>query len=260
MPLTGMGFGRAELATAAGSPGRPNEDYAATGPGWALVLDGATHLGGVDTGCVHDVPWLVRHLAAALTGPLAASAASLAEILADAIEATCRAHAGRCDLANPDSPSSTVAMIRAAGNALDCLVLGDSPVLLEASGQITPVTDNRVDHLRPGGRPYSRELVRAKRNAPGGFWVASTDPGAAREAVCVSARGVTHAALLTDGVTRLVDRYGYDWPGVFAVLGRDGPAGLIERVRAAERTAPAGGGKPHDDATAVYVRLAPVPR
>jgi hypothetical protein len=220
-----------------------------------VVLDGATHLDGVDTGCVHDVPWLVRHLAAALIGQLAASAASLAEILAGAIEATRRAHAGPCDLANPDSPSSTVAMVRVAGGALDCLVLGDSPVLLRAGATITPVTDDRVDHLQPGGRPYSRALVRAKRNAPGGFWVASTDPGAAREAICVSAAGVTHAALLTDGVTRLVGRYGYDWPGVFAVLGRDGPAALIDRVREAERIAPPAG-KPHDDATAVYARLA----
>jgi hypothetical protein len=256
--LTGPGFGHAELATMAGTPGRPNEDYAAAGPGWAVVLDGATQADGVDTGCVHDVPWLVRHLAAALTGQLAASAAPLAQILAGAIEATRRAHAGTCDLANPDSPASTVAMVRAAGDALDCLVLGDSPVILKAGEQITPVTDNRVDHLQPGGRPYPTALVRAKRNAPGGFWVASTNPGAAREAVCVSAAGVTHAGLLTDGVTRLVDWYGYDWPEVFAVLDRDGPAGLIARVRAAERTAPpAGGGKPHDDATAVYVRLAP---
>jgi len=260
MTLTGTGFGHAELATMAGAPGRPNEDYAAAGPGWAVVLDGATQADGVDTGCVHDVPWLVRHLAAALIGQLGVSTAPLAQILAGAIEATCRAHAGSCDLANPDSPSSTVAIVRVAGDALDCLVLGDSPVLLQAGERITAVTDDRVDHLRPGGRPYSRVLVRAKRNAPGGFWVASTDPGAAREAVCVSAAGVTHAALLTDGVTRLVGCYGYDWPGVFAVLRQDGPAALIDRVRAAERAAPPAGGKPHDDATAVYARLAPAPR
>jgi len=43
---------------------RPNEDYAVTGPGWAVVLDGATAPAGIDSGCIHDVRWLVRQLAA----------------------------------------------------------------------------------------------------------------------------------------------------------------------------------------------------
>jgi hypothetical protein len=36
-------------------------------PGWAVVLDGATAPEGVDSGCIHDVSWLVSHLAAAIT-------------------------------------------------------------------------------------------------------------------------------------------------------------------------------------------------
>jgi len=104
-------FRRSELATMAGTAARANEDYAAAGPDWAVVLDGATHFGGVDTGCIHDVPWLVGHLAAALAEQLILGAANLPEILFSAIEITCSAHAGTCDLANPDSPSSTVAMV-----------------------------------------------------------------------------------------------------------------------------------------------------
>jgi len=105
-------FKRCELATTAGAATRPNEDYAAAGPDWAIVLDGATHSDGVDTGCIHDVPWLVRHLAAALTEQMITGEASLPDALARAIETTCAAHADSCDLTNPDSPSSTVAMVR----------------------------------------------------------------------------------------------------------------------------------------------------
>jgi hypothetical protein len=61
-------FKHLELATREGTADWPNEDYAAAGPDWAIVLDGATHFDGVDTGCIHDVPWLVRRLAAALAG------------------------------------------------------------------------------------------------------------------------------------------------------------------------------------------------
>jgi len=63
-----------------------------------------------------------------------------------------------------------------------------------------------------------------------------------------------NSALLTDGVTRLIDWYGYDWPAIFSVLTSEGPSGLIARVRSAEWTSPPSYGKPHDDATAVHVR------
>jgi Protein phosphatase 2C len=255
---SGPPFKHTELATMAGAVARPNEDYAAAGPDWALVLDGATHFAGVDTGCIHDVPWLVGHLAAALVEQLILRPVSLRETLASAIEATCSAHAGTCDLANPDSPSSTVALVRSVGTAIEYLVLGDSPVILRSGDGITPVVDDRVDHLQPGGRPYTRDLVRSKRNAPGGFWVASTNPQAAHEAVSGTVDHVTHLALLTDGLTRLVEYYGYSWTEIFELLGRDGPSGMIWCVREAERNCPPpahGCGKQHDDATAVYVQV-----
>jgi Protein phosphatase 2C len=178
--------------------------------------------------------------------------------MASAIESTCSAHAGTCDLANPDSPSSTVALVRSVGTAIEYLVLGDSPVALRTSDGIMPVIDDRVDHLQPGGRPYTRDLVRSKRNAPGGFWVASTNPQAAYEAISGIMNDVTHVALLTDGLTRLVEYYGHSWGGIFELLGSHGPSGLIRRVREAERNCPPptyGYGKQHDDATAVYIQV-----
>jgi serine/threonine protein phosphatase PrpC len=237
------------VATAKGD-GRANEDYAACGPDWAIILDGATAPKDVDSGCIHDVPWLVRHLAAGLLRGLTLGAVSLTDVLADAIRETREAHAGTCDLNRPDSPSSTVAMIRQRGEKLDYLVLGDSPVILRRGGDVLPVHDDRTDHL-PGGRPYSQALVREMRNTPGGFWVASTNVQAAYEAICGSADGVTEAALLTDGVTRLHDWYGASWPDLLAVLEKHGPAALIRRVREAERKAPVPQAKRHDDATAI---------
>jgi hypothetical protein len=251
-------FKHSELATMAGTADRPNEDYAAAGPDWAVVLDGATHFEGVDTGCIHDVPWLVGCLAAALAERLTLGGLSLPETVASAIEATCSAHADTCDLSNPDSPSSTVALVRSAGTTIEYLVLGDSAVILRSGSGLRPVIDDRVNYLQPGGRPYTRELVRSKRNAPGGFWVASTNPQAAYEAISGVVTDVTHVALLTDGLSRLVDYYGYSWPDMFSLLSTDGPAELIGRVREAERNSPPpahGYGKQHDDATAVYIQV-----
>jgi hypothetical protein len=251
-------FEHSELATMAGTADRPNEDYGAAGPDWAMVLDGATHFEGVETGCIHDVPWLVGNLAAALVEQLILGPGNLPEILACAIEVTCSAHVNTCDLTNPDSPSSTVALVRSVGNAIEYLVLGDSPVILRTGNGITAVVDDRVDHLQPGGRPYTRELVRSKRNASGGFWVASTNPQAAHEAISGIVYDVTHVTLLTDGVTRLVEYYGYSWTDIFELLNRDGPSALIQRVREAEWASPPpahGYGKQHDDATAVYIQV-----
>jgi hypothetical protein len=249
---------------APGSPGRVNEDLILSGPDWAFVLDGASPARGVATGCRHDVPWLVRRLAAALAPrlTLATTSAPLAQLLADAIAELVHAHQGTCDLSNPDSPSSTVAIARATPTALDYLVLCDSPLVLRhAGGRITLVADDRLAHL-PGGPPYTAALVRTHRNRPGGFWVASTDPAAAFHAVTGSAPltgpagtdELTDAALCTDGVTRLADWYGYPWPRIVTRLRGGGPEALIDLLRAAERAYPHPRRKQHDDATVAHLR------
>jgi len=161
----GPGPGRHATASA---PGRSNEDYVCSGADWAIILDGATAPAGVDSGCVHDVVWLVRSLASAMTPRLILPGGStLADILAAAIKDTTDAHADTCDLANPDSPSATVSIVRARGDALDYLTLGDSPIVLwHRNESFTPIADDRTSHL-PGGRPYTIELVRAHRNKTG---------------------------------------------------------------------------------------------
>jgi hypothetical protein len=235
------------------TPGRRNEDFAAAGPDWAMVLDGATARADADSGCAHDVRWLVRTLAAALARRLTLTEdAALADLLAAAITETRDVHAGGCDLGNPDTPSSTVSVVRTAGGRLDYLVLCDSPLLVrDRGGQVRLIADDQLQRL-PRGGPPAREV----RNKPGGFWVASTDPGAAYHAVRGSVRlaGLTDAALVTDGVTRLAEWYGYAWPDILERLAGAGPAALIDLVRAEERRDPRSRFKRHDDATAVHIR------
>jgi hypothetical protein len=250
-----MVFVQITFATEA-TPGRVNEDFVAAGADWALVLDGATPRADVDGGCAHGPAWLVRRLGGRLAQLLAEeTGAPLRDVLAEAIGATAERHAGTCDLGNPDSPSATVAMLRTTGAVLEWLVLADSAVVLDVGGTVRAMVDDRVAHL-PG---YTVEAVRAARNNPGGFWVASTRPEAAYEAMTgsVETARVRRAALFSDGAARLVERFGVtDWSGLLDLLDRLGPVRLIERTRTAERAETDGEraarrGKRHDDATVV---------
>ena len=109
-------------------------------------------------------------------------------------------HADTCDLGHPGSPSATVAILREQPDAVDCLVLGDTTILLEEPGIIRVITDDRLEHVAAlqhgamhqhttGSADHDRsfaELVteqRRHRNRPDGFWVASTDPSAAQHAL-----------------------------------------------------------------------------
>lgn len=250
-----MQVSHATIAT----PGRTNEDYLATGPDWAFVLDGATAPSGVDSGCAHDVPWLVCRLGGELARRLAVSGGTAADALADAIRETCAAHADTCDLQNPSSPSATAALLRLRDDDLEYLVLADSPIVLDVAGEARPIIDDRLEHLPS----YAVEAVRDQRNRPGGFWVASTKPEAAHEAVhgVVPAADVRRAALLTDGASRYVQRFGLGgWADLLDLVEHAGPAELLRCVRTAEAAETPEErrrhrGKPQDDATAAFLRF-----
>lgn len=243
------------------APDRPspalNEDLVVTGPDFVVVLDGASAPDRLDSGCIHTVAWLVGRLGGQLAVPLLArSETPLAELLADAISAVCGQHAGTCDLSNPDSPSSTVSIVRATADRIDYLALADSPILLRSPDQrLDVIVDSRVDELPE----YTFETVRRLRNRPGGFWAASTEPKAAYEAISGSRdrAEVELVAMLSDGASRYADRYGHSWEDLIEVLETDGPRALIDRVHAADMTAPDGKfrGKRYDDATAVLWQL-----
>lgn len=250
------------------TPGRVNEDYLTAGFNWLVLLDGATPPEGVDSGCRHDVPWLVRHLAGHLAyGLTTVTDSSLPDLLADAIRETCADHANTCDLANPASPSATVIAyrIQAGPSAkLEYLALGDSSILLDLGDEVRHVTDDRTDRLVD----HSVAGVEAARNTPGtpdrpSFWVASTVPYAAYEAITgsVPVARVRRAALLSDGGARWMDRFMLGKPSeLLELLETAGPSEVIRQVREEElaeteeqRRAHRRRGKRYDDATVALV-------
>ena len=257
-----------------------NEDFIAATPAVVVVVDGASVPPGLDTGCIHGTAWFARQLGTQLLIQLTTEPDhSPADSLAQAITNVAALHADTCDLSHPGSPSATVAVLREQPDAVACLVLGDTTILLEELAGIRVVTDDRLESVAAGqhramhehatGSPdHDRsfaELVteqRRHRNHPDGFWVASTDPAAAHHALTdtVARDGLRRAAVLSDGATRLVDRFGLlDWPSFMDILAEQGPDAIIQRVRTAEASDPDGQrwprGKRHDDATAAYCHL-----
>jgi Protein phosphatase 2C len=257
-----------------------NEDFIAATASVVVVIDGASVPPGLGTGCIHGTAWFARRLATQLLALLSTKADhSPADSLAQAITDVAALHADTCDLSHPGSPSATVAILREQPEAVDYLVLGDTTILLEEPAAIRVVSDDRLEHVAgvqhgamhqhaTGSADHARsfaELVteqRRHRNHPDGFWVASTDPAAAQHALTdtIARDGLQRAAVLSDGATRLVDRFGLvDWPSFLTILAKQGPDAIIAQVRAAEHSDPDGQrwprGKRHDDASAALCHL-----
>ncbi len=256
-------------SVAAGRPGRGNEDFVGAVPTAVVLTDGAGGVSGAGSVCRHGVAWQASRLGGELLGLLSLHPdRSLPALLADAIERVADAHRTTCDLADPRSPWSTVAMLRLRAGRADHLVLGDSVLVLDRPGAPLVVTDPREEAI---SRPYTTALdattngspeydqlrreavaaMRAHRNQPGGYWVAKDDPRAAAEALTGSCPlpDLTGAALLSNGASRLVDLFHLaGWPEVLATLATSGPAEIIHRVRQAEAHQPV----PPDDATIAH--------
>jgi hypothetical protein len=101
------------------------------------------------------------------------------------------------------------------------------------------------------------EQLQARRNQPGGYWIAKDDPAAAVHALTGSEplEGLSAVALLSNGASRAVIPYGLlNWAALLDVLSAQGPDEVIRRVRNAESLnpgdAPAGAA---DDATVAYL-------
>ncbi len=255
------------MATSPGTPGRPNEDFTGAVPTAAVLLDGAGIIG-TESICHHGVAWYTHRLGGALLGRLSREdGRDLTTLLGEAIEDVTDDRRGTCDVTDPSSPQATVVMIRLHRGRLDYLVLADSFLMLDqSSDRPLVITDEREVTIRRSvtatmqaaavGTPeYERarneaiEALRARRNQPGGYWIAKDSPQAAAEAV-IGSRPTTDlagVALLSNGASRIVDPYGLtDWPGVLAILQAAGPGEIIRRVRQAEA------GETRDDATLLY--------
>jgi hypothetical protein len=226
---------RVALATEPGTPGQPNEDFAAVAPGAAVLLDGVTNRS-PDIGCRHGVAWYARTLGGTLLTAITASPpVPLADALAGAISEVRRQHNGGCDLASPATPGATVVAARAEPEGISYLVLSDSSIVADYGDCRAPlvITD--------------------------AHGAAAADPAVAATASTgtVEAAGLRGLALLSDGATRITDRFGLlGWPELLGVLREEGPGALIARVRAAEAADPGRTrwprGKVSDDATAIW--------
>lgn len=268
---------RVTLATEPAKPDQPNEDFAAASTDAVVLLDGAGTPPGSDSGCVHGVAWFTRTLGASLLARITDDV-PLTDALGNAIDHVRSLHDDTCELDHPGSPSATAIALRVRNGRLSYLVLADSVLVLDRVGEgPEAITDDReaqvgrelrkpMDAL-PSGTPEHddarrtyMEALRASRNRPGGFWVASVEPAAAEHALTgsVPVEALTSVAVLSDGASRLADRFGVlSWTELVKVLDESGPAELIARTREAENSDPDGRrwprGKSHDDATAAYI-------
>jgi hypothetical protein len=261
------------------SPGheRPNEDFVGAVPSGVVLLDGAG-VPGAEALCRHGTAWYSHTLGATLLGALSRTpVVSLVSALADSIEFVALQHRDTCDLLHPNSPPASVAIVRVARDRVDHLVLGDIFVVLDnpASGSQV-ITDSRevdvrgectaaLQGLSPGSPEYEQLLpgvvdaFRARRNQPGGYWIAKDDPAVASQAVTGSTAlaGLTGVALLSNGASRFVDPYGVGtWGDVVGLLRTRGPDELLRQVRGVEASASGAGAPPEagspDDVSVAY--------
>jgi hypothetical protein len=183
--------------SAPGDEAKPNEDWWGAAGQIAVLLDGVTTPPGMGTGCIHGVVWYVNQLGSAL---LQESSLPLDDHLSRAITAVAARHSNLCDLAHPGTPSSTVAMVRVGGGAIEYLLLSDSTLILELRDGPTIITDHSVDAVAKSertevarhalGTEDHAEAVRAlvfaqwrSRNTEGGYWLAAADAHAASHSV-----------------------------------------------------------------------------
>ncbi|MFY1635595.1 hypothetical protein ACN27F_20360 [Solwaraspora sp. WMMB335] len=215
-----------------------------------VLVDGAGGIAGAEKVCHHGVTWYATRLGGALLGALSHDR-TLRDVLAESIERITDEHRDTCDVAHSISPYAAVAMLRFSGDLVEHLVLGDSVVVVGRSGVepfvardprevvIARSFESRLKGIPDGSDEYLRLLLelRARRNSPGGFWVAKDDPRVVDEAITGSwpADAVTTTALLSNGASRLVDTFGLTgWAGLLHLLEADGPGEIIRRVREAE--------------------------
>lgn len=224
-------------------PGRdwPNEDFVAAAAGAVVVLDGCSLPPGTDLGCRHGTAWYARTLGMELLTRLLESppgrpeerGEGLRPLLARAIDSVAARHVRTCDLGHPATPAATVVALRAGGGTVEHLVLADSTLLLDSGDSLEVVSVQ-------GAQTYAAADLRAASRALTG----ARPAGALRR-----------AALLTDGATRLADRFRLlGWQDLMAVLAGEGPGALIRRTRETEEGDPHCRRWPrhkrHDDATA----------
>jgi hypothetical protein len=267
--------------TGATNPQGKNEDWMACSSDLIVVLDGATVR--TATSCDHGPAWYTRKLGAAIIGHAASWSMPLREVLAAAIRDVAELHSTTCDLNDPAAPSAAVGIVRIEGDTTRYLVLGDITIIADIDGTIEVVSDDRVSQTATAERHEAdghligtaekdaamRKMKLAElaaKNVTGGYWIAGSDPTAAKQAIVGEwqTKAISRMATLSDGAARFVDLFGRGgWLSVLEILKHNGPVRFLEHVRLAENADPRGERYPRnkrsDDATVVYgVPEAPV--
>jgi hypothetical protein len=220
---------------AGGEP--PGQDRWAATERAVIVLDGASAFDPSAPRADQYVDGFLDELRATVD-----SSASLPTILRDAIGRV----SARLRLAPGGGPSSTILILREAGEWLEIAVLGDSTAVLGfRDGGTERITDDRISDVAVEQRRTYRGRLRdglgydathralltdiqraerASRNRCGGYWIAEADPAAADNAVVRRYRRAALAwcVLATDGAQRVIDHLHLDW----AVLPKATQAGL----------------------------------
>lgn len=233
-----------------------NEDAARSGDRVAVLVDGAGIPRAWRAGCHHSVAWFARSLADALLTALGDASASPRAALATALTQVRELHAGTCDLER-GAPSATVVAVRETSDVLEHLVLCDSSLLLlrHGGGPVSRITDDRL--ARVVAEERTAAAIEARRNRPGGFWVARHELHAAEEALVGAEplEDLRGAVLVSDGITRAVDELGLLDDSALAerCATRAGALEVLARMRVLERERAEAGTlglrKVHDDAT-----------
>jgi hypothetical protein len=244
--------------------------------GAVIVLDGASAFGRATVSPAAYTDQLGTEIASAIN---ASPAGPLPKVLATAIAATATA----LNLPDDDGPSSTVAIARVGNRTADLLLLGDSYIAYCSAGTTAVLTDDRLDHLGlPQARVYREWLAagsgygaahattllelqagqRARRNVPGGYWIASADPEAAMHAITLTlpAASLGWIVLATDGAVDTARHLGLDDWEAIARSDQAMLSGLLQQCHEwEEETDPDGRQYPrakrHDDKAIATIRL-----
>ena len=251
---------RVTYATGRGSA-ESNEDIVATAGDVVVVLDGVSQWHTKESGCRHGTVWYVERLSESILD-LANRDVPLATAVADAIRVVASQHHDTCDLDHPWTPAATAVVLRETTESVEYLILCDCTLVVETDHGTVAITDTRLAELlrwvrsSPERRSHLQDGLTRLRNSEDGYWVASTDPTDAYNALtgCVPKNILRRVVLLTDGASCLVDDYAQaSWAQLLNLT----PDELIAQVRHWERTDPDRlrwrRGKVHDDATAAYV-------
>jgi hypothetical protein len=245
-------------------------------PGAVIVLDGASAFGPAIVSPAAYADQLGTEIASAIS---ASPAGPLPKILAMAIAAT----ASALNLPDDDGPSSTVAIARVNDVMADLLLLGDSYIAYRSAGTTTVLTDDRLDHLGlPQARLYRERLAAgsgygpahtetlrelqvgqwARRNATGGYWIASVNPEAAEHAVSLTLRtaSLEWIVLATDGAIDAARHLGLDNWEAIACSDQARLSGLLRHCHEWEENIDPDGrqrprAKRHDDKAIATIQL-----